>query len=358
MSAKHPNQLEHPPIDIGALMAMLNYIHPDSPRDEWVEVLMAAKSEFGDKAKEVMREWSATAPSFKPDAFNATWKSIRTGGGITIKTLVKKAMDNGYRFAPVSRDDEKRLKAERKKMADLRAQTERLEAEKRQANYNEAKAKAQAIWGKLWACSPTKPDPLTGTHLHPYYAKKQMIEEARRFGIAPISGNALVIPVYKFNPQGVKEVVSLQFIDHEGGKRFLKGGEIKGGFVALPGSWDYVLELVICEGYATGLTLAAHYAPLSNIVCAFNANNLKPVANAWKRHYPRARMLIAADNDRETEQRTGKNVGLEKATAAALSVGGAVFIPEFADNEQGTDWNDRYLLDLNNQNSGGVTAWQ
>ncbi|UQB42758.1 PriCT-2 domain-containing protein [Thiomicrospira microaerophila] len=349
---------DHPPLDISGLMALLNHVHPDSPRDEWVEVLMAAKSEFGDNAKEVMREWSATAPSFKPGAFNATWKSIRPSGGITIKTLVKKAMDNGYKFAPLSREEEKRLKAERKRLADLRANADRLEAEKRQANYNQAKEKAQAIWEKLTVCSPNRANSLAGTHLHPYYAKKQMIEEAKRFGVAPISGNALVIPVYKFNQQGKKEIVSLQFIDPEGGKRFLKGGEMKGGFVALPGSWGYVLELVICEGYATGLTLAAHYAPLSNIVCAFNANNLKPVADAWKRQYPRARMLIAADNDRETEQRTGKNIGLEKATAAALAVGGAVFIPEFAEHEQGTDWNDRYILDLSKQNNDEVTEWR
>jgi putative DNA primase/helicase len=46
------------------------------------------------------------------------------------------------------------------------------------------------------------------------------------------------------------ELHSLQFIDAEGGKRFLRGGRVAGCFFVLSDKSDG--PLIICEGYATG----------------------------------------------------------------------------------------------------------
>ena len=67
-----------------------------------------------------------------------------------------------------------------------------------------------------------------------------------------------------------------------------------------------------------------------------NAGNLLPVAKAARAYWRDADLTIAADNDRTTPG----NPGLTKATAAALSVGARLAVPEFPDGVTGSDFND------------------
>ncbi|MDT8281124.1 MAG: DUF3631 domain-containing protein, partial [Erythrobacter sp.] len=55
----------------------------------------------------------------------------------------------------------------------------------------------------------------------------------------------------------------------------------------------------------------------------FSAGNLRPVADAIRNKLPDVQIIIAADNDSETDG----NPGITKATEAAQAVGGAVAIP-------------------------------
>lgn len=326
---------QNEPIDLMILSGLLTFVPADIPRDEWTRFLMAIKSEFGEAGKGSAQEWSATASNYDPKAFNSTWKSIRAGGGVTIGTLIHEARQNGFKFAPVTPAEKQRLRTEQRKREAQRKQREAIEEQKRVQLYREAKARAnKTLQERAFYANPD----------HPYFISKGINKEVNQLNRVFQLANTLMIPVYHFTAPYQWEVCSLQYIDDKGGKFFLKGGQTKGGFYPVRFNGP-VSTIVICEGIATAVTLAIHYEPNAEVVCAFNARNLKQVAREFKKRYPLARVIIAGDNDRQTERKTGINVGVVKATEASKFVDGALFIPEFSQHETGTDWNDRYLLD-------------
>lgn len=100
--------------------------------------------------------------------------------------------------------------------------------------------------------------------------------------------------------------------------------------------------VLVAEGYATGATL--HQATGLPVVVAFDAGNLLPVAEAIKKAYRGARILVCADDDYQTEG----NPGVAAAENAALAVAGAVAVPAFTVDREGkklTDFNDLAALE-------------
>ena len=171
---------------------------------------------------------------------------------------------------------------------------------------------------------------------HPYLAAK---------GVPPLGpvrelDGKLLIPIRdaEGNFRGV------QSIDGDGEKRFTPGMEKKGGFCLLERDEKNFNggEIVLCEGYATGASLAL--ATGKPVAVAFDAGNLGTVAEALREKFPRMAITICADNDHATE-RDGKpwNPGVEKAKAAARKVHGKVIVPSFSEAEKArklTDFND------------------
>ena len=121
-------------------------------------------------------------------------------------------------------------------------------------------------------------------------------------------------------------------------KDYLAGGEKQGAHFVIgnPASSD---ALVFGEGYSTCATIyeATGYC----VIAAMDAGNLLAVALAYRERYPEKPILFAADNDRHNK---AGNVGIIKATAAALAVNGLLAIPVFADSEEGSDLNDLAAL--------------
>lgn len=188
--------------------------------------------------------------------------------------------------------------------------------------------------------------------LHPYSINK----EIDPFGARLSKDNSqLIIPVH--NIEG--KIRGIQFIDENGGKKFLAGMEKKGNFhlmdeeSILEKTRDPKLtktEIVLCEGYATGASL--HEATGKPVAVAFDAGNLRQVAEKLREKYPQAQIVIAADNDHMKVN----NIGLENAKIAAKAVGGKVVVPTFnkEEREKGyTDFNDlqksRGLKEIKNQ---------
>jgi len=129
--------------------------------------------------------------------------------------------------------------------------------------------------------------------------------------------------------------------------------------------------VLIAEGYATAASL--HEATGLPTAIAFDANNLIHVAAALHKRYPRAKVLVCADDDylatcAECQQRTlvatklcfscgkehrGKNAGVAAASTAALEVEGAWVAPLFDPDvrrqaldvrgDKLTDFNDLHL---------------
>lgn len=138
-------------------------------------------------------------------------------------------------------------------------------------------------------------------------------------------------------------------------KSFMKGGRKHGvttlagidaeRFNSLEKLADQNKPIIVAEGYATANTVAK--LADQPVVVAFDSGNLDAVLRELRREFPTRQLLIAADNDHEAETKTGpdgkprKNVGMEKAHAAAKAHGAGVIAPQFKPGEKGSDWNDR-----------------
>lgn len=149
------------------------------------------------------------------------------------------------------------------------------------------------------------------------------------------SGNQLVVPLT--NSDG--ELVSAQLIAPDGSKILRKGCPKKEAFHLIQGSKDAVM---ITEGFATAMSI--HEATGYTTVMAVDAGNLYAVTKAIKGmpQYKRSGFVLCGDND----QYGSKNVGKEKAEAAASSFNGECVIPEFPSKEsKPTDFNDLHQLE-------------
>lgn len=121
--------------------------------------------------------------------------------------------------------------------------------------------------------------------LHPYLVRKGF--EGER-GLIDTDGR-LVIPMR--DVVRYSRINSVQWIDAEGAKKFLPGGQAKGSVFMLGEGADAVL----CEGFATGLSIRAALASLyrsARVVVCFSAGNLAHVAGLL-----RGRRFIVGDND-------------------------------------------------------------
>jgi len=146
---------------------------------------------------------------------------------------------------------------------------------------------------------------------------------------------SIIVPAYDVNGK----LWTLQFIDQEGNKRFLSGGKKKGCFFTF-GSIENAEKVFICEGFATGATI--YECSETPVIVAFDAGNLKPVAQSIKEKYQNLKLIFCADNDTYNEV----NVGVEKAQEAAQIVDGEVIVPQFKDKStHPTDFNDLMILE-------------
>lgn len=206
-------------------------------------------------------------------------------------------------------------KAERKRM---RAENKRRHEEQLSA-YALASGKARA---KLSLCDPAKPD-------HAYLVKK---------GIGPHNalklGKTLLIPIY--GPDG--EIMSLQEISDTGAKKMFPGAPSKMGYSPLGKEPHAASIVIVCEGWATGATIS-ECVPESSVLVSFSAGNLPLIAEFAAKTYRHARLIIAADDDAETERRTGNNPGKKAGLQAARATGADFAVPVFTDQD-GTDFND------------------
>ncbi|BAN50677.1 toprim domain-containing protein [Metapseudomonas resinovorans] len=109
------------------------------------------------------------------------------------------------------------------------------------------------------------------------------------------------------------ELVNLQRIANDGQKRFLSGGRVKGCYSPL-GLITADEPLYLCEGWATGATLHAETG--HPVACAMNAGNLLETGRHLNRRHPDVVLIVAGDDDRQTEGNPGKTLAI--AAAAGL----------------------------------------
>ncbi|GAB4352065.1 MAG: DUF927 domain-containing protein [Methylohalobius crimeensis] len=203
-------------------------------------------------------------------------------------------------------------KAHRAKLDRIREEREAEEVKRRMI----ATEKARQMWGR------SKPAPAD----HPYLVKKRI----KPHGVKIYRGS-LLIPV-----RSGGMISSLQFIRKDGSKIFLSGGKMRGGYSTIGDFGENIECICIAEGFATAASI--HEATGHPVVIAFNAGNLKPVAEAIRAKHPGLPLIVCADDDFATEG----NPGMAKAREAARAVDGVVVFPDFGPDrpEKATDFND------------------
>lgn len=130
---------------------------------------------------------------------------------------------------------------------------------------------------------------------HPYLVRKGF---PNLLGL--VHSDKLLVPVRDVTDYA--RIISVQTIDANGVKKFLPGGRARCGVYRIGVAPANARRVVLCEGYATGLSIHAALqrlpGPHTVIVC-FSAGNLELIAE----HFPAA--LVCADND---ESGTGEKV--------------------------------------------------
>lgn len=181
-----------------------------------------------------------------------------------------------------------------------------------------AAIRARSIWAESEPASPS----------HPYLVKKGVTA-----GAAKQSRGSLVLPIV--NMEG--EVQSLQFIQSDGAKRMLSGGQKRGNFIPAGDGVTNPRRILICEGFATGRTLS-ELDPAALVLAAIDAGNLESVAKNARIKWPDLPLVIACDDDRKTEG----NPGMTKGRAAAIASGAQIISPQWPDDAplELSDFND------------------
>ncbi|MCQ2444406.1 MAG: toprim domain-containing protein [Mailhella sp.] len=212
--------------------------------------------------------------------------------------------------------------------ARIRQEIEKQKAEARQRHDAELLAAADKAAYLMKKSAPCR--------RHPYLRRKK-VAPVPNLGIG--RNGTLLVPM--FDPAG--RTASVQFIDRDGNKRFLRGGAKKGCYFPIHGNPSG--PLLIAEGLATGISLFMSTG--YSVVVAFDAGNLLPVGKVMRHRYPSRQIIFAADNDVESVDAKGQpfNTGVVKARAAADAVGGKVAIPPAIDGKS-TDFNDLLVAGL------------
>ncbi len=330
MNGKPRQRAVTPELIRGALLS----VPPDVERDTWVRIGMAIKAELGSSAGfELWSEWSSTGATYKARDARDTWRSLKAGGRTTIGTLFGIAKDHGWRFPDEDATSQTPADAAavQRQAAEL-ATRKRREREAEAEQYRQRADRAARDAGELWADA-------SEAGQSPYLQRKGV----QGHGVRYLADGTLLVPMRNAagELQNVQRIAPAKPANGAPEKRFLPGGR-KSGLWHLIGSLEGAAVLLLAEGYATAASL--HEATGRPVGVAFDAGNLVHVAKMVRELHPTLPLLVCGDDDRETEQRTGKNPGRLKAAAAARAAktsqaSAATVFPDGLPGG-GTDFND------------------
>ena len=311
----------------------LGCIPADVDRDTWARVGMAIKSEFADTLGfDLWNEWSERGETYDDRNARDTWRSIKAGGATKIGTLFGIAKDNGFKFAEGDAVQASAPDAAALAEAERLAEAKRKQRDSEAAEYSRRADKAARDAVVLWA------EASESGQSH-YLVRKGV----QGHGVRYLPDGTLLVPMI----DAAGELQNLQRIAPErpadGGpeKRFLPGGR-KSGLWHVTGQAAGAPVLLLAEGYATAASV--HEATRRPVVVCFDAGNLVHVAKALRERWPALPLLVCGDDDADTEARSGKNPGRDKAMQAAraadLADGLAAVVLPVGLPAGGSDFND------------------
>lgn len=234
---------------------------------------------------------------------------------------------------PLSEEDRARFRAEREA-------AERAAVAARQAEADFAAASARQQW-----------DRGTSSGSSPYLQRKGVDAESCRY----LPDGSILVPLLRYDFDREHALRAVQRIypgprtdrrtgEELPGKTFTRGFDphrcsVRLGLIATG------LPILVCEGYATGLSLRMACDRRVPVFVALNAGNLASVTTMVRELNPSSPILLCADDDWRTKNHAGEpdNVGRRKAHEVAQQLDDVhliypVFGPERLPKD--TDFND------------------
>ena len=347
-------------------MSVLSELASISSQNTVVSYFEASRSATAKKAGNTYRIGSKGALSIKSDG---KWYDFAAGIGgnglfaaycyehyqtpYLTDALLADAIDGAAQEFGLTQTVNRPQNDKRRAEYNRRKQQEQQQHKQAEAETATEQAKAAAIAQQIYAAAMPTTD-------HPYILRKQIrqvsalreisgatlqqwrVKRKNTAGVV-ISDKAaryLVIPVFDFQ-DGRDALVNVQLIHETGEKRFLQRGKKKGCYCYLAGNGALK---GIAEGYATAD--AVRQCVSHGVFVAFDAGNLRHVADMVRERYPFAPVTIYADNDSHKHATKGKtmNPGMDAAKKAGRGACSIAF-PIFAqpDGGQTTDFNDMLL---------------
>lgn len=177
----------------------------------------------------------------------------------------------------------------------------------------------------------------------PYLQRKGVQGEACRY----LPDGTVVIPLLRYDRPREEALRAVQRIQPDGFKLFTKGFAKTGCSLRLGEIDASTCVAMVCEGYATGLSIRVATGRRWPVFVALDAYNLVFVVDVLRPLYPHVHLLICADDDWRSEDFDGPNPGRHKAKLAAATTARCdivwpVFDPATR-QEKDTDFNDLHL---------------
>ncbi len=276
--------LSRSPVTLYQAEEMLRFVDSHE-REVWVQVGKALAAEFGDNAADVFTAWSERAANFNASACRSTWRScVRKPGGYTMGTLVKLALAGGYKF-------------DRSSMPDL-AEQQRLKAERERMRAEEAAKRARAAMDAEQVALMQWREALRGGLSD--YVERKRIERPESCRFTP--GGRLLVPMLRYDLPREQSLKGIQTITPQGSKKFTAGMS-KLGTACRLGLVQVGEPVLLCEGWATGMSLRMAVDRRLPVYVAFDAGNLCEVALIVHALHPGSALVICADDDWKTYDR-------------------------------------------------------
>lgn len=195
------------------------------------------------------------------------------------------------------------------------------ELNKYKKSYEDIKHKRQSLAAeeciKTWESSEVATD----------FSHKYLIEKGIKANGVRQIGELLLLPLTDI----WGNLLNIQSINSFGLKKFHFGAAVSGNFMVLG---ELVGKVYVVEGFATGATI--HEVSGENVAVAFNVGNLVKVVSSLKKNNASLELIIAADNDRFSQN----NIGLSTAIEVSKKFHIGLVYPKFEGGQVGSDFND------------------
>ena len=284
----------------------IDFISPDLPQKEWMNIAQSLQNEFGDSAFDIFDRWSSFGGTYKSKTTKSLWNSpaVKASSQVKISTLIYHATKgpfvtgSGWSSKNKTKLSEEE-RTQRNKERDQRNKTNQIQFEKLSS---QKLAHSASFYSKLLTLNPTKkPAPYQVEKGHEDALK---IHEFKEFHSH--KKHLMVLPLRDIDNQwrGCELIYAWRkFKDSKTGKqrtfkRLFTGSDPKTGFHAFPShnALATAKRIFVCGGWSDGLW--AHKATGDVSVYVVGETNIPSIVNQLSDKFPDAKVICAPDNDK------------------------------------------------------------